>query len=163
VKNKPLIVAAAFTLAALVFLLWSWGAYRSAAAEADDAIYDWESSANSRKTFVDMRAAAASLQPRASQAGDDVTAMMGKLITDCGLQISQLDRIDPAGTVGNEKSAHNVKLSGISIATMGDMLERVRTQYSNLLVREIIMNEPKDGAPGYFNWTLLIGVPKPEK
>lgn len=159
-KKKALTAAAAFTLAALVFLLWSWGNYSSAKTEAEDALYNWESSAAARRKFGDLQANSELKELAAAKtAREDVPGVMSKLVEECGLKIDQL-RIDPAGAIGSEESASSVKLSDVNIGTMGDLLERLRNQHKGLSVREIVMTEPKEASPAMFNWSLVIGVPK---
>lgn len=159
-KNKSLTAAAAFSLAALVFLLWSWSNYSSAKTEADNAQYHWDSSTSDRQRFVDLQANPELKELATTTVNrDDVPGVMGKLVEESGLQISQL-RIDPTGTIASEESASSVKLSLVDISVMGELLERLRSRHKGLYVREIVMTEPKGAGPAVFNWSLVIGVPK---
>jgi hypothetical protein len=160
-QNKPLLIAGAFAAAALIFMLWSLHAYRGAQAEADEAVTAWNATKTPRATAAALQQQAASLSPRGGTTGvDDVSAVMGQLVQAAGLPMEQLERMDRAGALSNEVAAHQVRLSSISVATMGMMLEQLHNAHKNLVVREIRMTEPKDKTPGYFTWTLTIGVPK---
>jgi len=148
--NKPIVFAAVFVAAALAFLIWSWVAYDNARAMADENRINWELTAQQRQQFVDLQRQLKQLDTASPPAGkSDLIALMGELRDKTGIDPSQM-----------EVRGDRVSFTGITIATMGELFNLIRTRYPYLVVREIRMQPTPKAEPGQFNWTLMVRIPE---
>jgi len=148
--NKPMLFAAIFVAAALAFLVYSWVTYNDARAMADESRADWELTASQRKQFADLRRQIAQLEITAPPRGrTDLIAVMGQLRDKTGIDESQM-----------QVRGERVLFTGITIATMGELFNLIRTSYAYLVVREIRMQPTPKAEPGQFNWTLMVSIPE---
>lgn len=160
-NNKSLMVATAFAIAALVFLIWSNGARSAAEIRAEDDVNAWKRSTAPMRTFAALVGHPALKSRTAAKSGaTDVPATVGEIVPEVGLQTEQV-RIDVTSAGTNEQAAYRIRIQNVSVAVMGKLLDRLRRQHGHLASREITMSAPpRDPVPGLFNWSMIVGVPK---
>jgi len=148
--NKPMLFAAVFVVAAIVFLIYSGVAYSGARAMADESRADWELTAKQRQDFTDLRGQLKQLDVTAPPRGrTDLIAIMGELRDKAGIDASQM-----------QVRGERVMFTGATIATMGELFNLIRTSHAYLIVREIRMQPTPKAEPGQFNWTLMVSIPE---
>ncbi len=156
--KKPLIGAAAFALAALVFLIYSAARYGSDATAAEERKEAWEDTATLRMQLVQTKRELQQASiPDPPKGRVDVPGTLGELIKQCGIDTNQM-KIDAAAAGANEQSRSSVRLTNVPIQAMGQLFRLIQSRHPYLTVREIKMQSVRDN-PGSFTWSVQIAVP----
>jgi hypothetical protein len=153
--SKPFLVALAFTVCALVFLVVMALRQSDAKAACEAALEQWNSSQAVRQQFVDTREAAKRLvqnQPKSV----DLPTVMSELAKQLGIDNPEITK---QGSVRGQ-TRHSVIFPKLTIDTMGQLLGAIRQQHKYLTVRSIDASRSSGNAPSEFKWTLEIGSPE---
>jgi hypothetical protein len=160
-KNLPLLIAAGFTGAALVFLLWSAYDYSQAVADSEEALALWNDSAKERQALADLTANAELKKYLELQAAPPEPPDMA---IEAALTQNKVELKPGQKAISESGSGENrfttVKIADLGLETMGHVLQTLSGR-SGIVIQEIeCVTDPKKLTPGSLNWTLRMAESK---
>lgn len=161
-KNMPLMIAAGFTVASLVFLLWAGYNYNSAVADSEEAQSLWNETAKNRQRLADLRA---NVEIKRHESLEKAAPESPDVAIEAALADSKVTlkpkQMSISQTASDKSQVTTVRISDLTLEAMGKVLQSLRQDHHGVIIENLeCAAVAKSATPGALDWTLRMTASK---